>query len=157
MAEVIIIIGIFCSLLLVYLFAMIKFVDLLFSGSKLLSWTLTPLIVFFLFTVTILLGSRDIWLVIAVIAAWIFGISFIMGMWNPTRLSWCFRISTATAFVLCLEDTLYRLMEHHWKLTVPHSRGESNSIGAILLLIIIGIPSLCYTIFGRPLFDRSQR
>jgi hypothetical protein len=136
-----------------------EFGKTLFSGSKFIFWALAPFIVIFLLMMTILMPilipKWNLWIGILIAVAWVVGISLIIGMSNPTRFSWAFRIVTAMVFVLYLGYALYELKEHNWRLVRPYSTGESNPVNALLGLTIIGIPCLIYTILGRLTFRRQ--
>ncbi len=139
---------------------MSEFGKTLFGGSKFIFWTVAPFIVLFLVVMTVLIPvlntKLSLWMWILPTWAWVTGISLVIGMWNPTRFSWTFRIVTAMVLILYLGYAFYELKEHHWKLVRPHSIDDSNPVNALLGLVIIGIPCLIYTVFGRFTFRKVE-
>jgi hypothetical protein len=138
---------------------MTNFGKTLFSGSRFMFWALAPFIMIFLIMMTIIIpvvNSKLNCIQIVLFAFfWITGISLILGLFNSERYSWAFRIVTAMIFLLFLGYTVYELWEHEGILPLPKARSEDCPINALLGLIIVGIPSLAYTIFGRFTFRQK--
>jgi hypothetical protein len=132
---------------------MSEFGRTLFNGSKFIFWTLSPFILIFLiamtFIIPIVVPEFNWKYIIGIVIAWIAGVSLILGLFNPEKYSFCLRIVTGLVFVFYCIYALYELMEHYGILEGAESHNEPSPKSALLGLMVIGIPSLVFTIFGR--------
>jgi hypothetical protein len=138
---------------------MTNFGKTLFGGSRFIFWVLTPFIIIFMIVMTIIIPLVNPKLnsiqIVLIAFFWITGISLIIGLFNPERYSWAFRIVTAMIFLLFLGYTVYELWQHKGILPLLKARSEDSPINALLGLIIVGFPSLAYTVFGKFMSDED--
>ncbi|HBC88800.1 MAG TPA: hypothetical protein DCZ94_17800 [Lentisphaeria bacterium] len=135
---------------------MSEFGKALFGGSRFVFWSLSPMILLFLVTLPFLIPKWNVGIVIIMVALSIIGIFLILGMFNPSRFGWAFRVVSATVFLAYVAYALSELAENDWMLKKPKSRGEANPVNALIGLVIIGGPALMYTILGRFRFQKEE-
>jgi hypothetical protein len=135
---------------------MTKFGKTLFGGSRFIFWSLAPVIVIFLVTMPFLVPKWTIGIVLMLAAFWVIGIALILGMLNPARFGWAFRVVGAMVFLAYVAYALSELVENDWKLKRPRSRGEANPVNALIGLAVIGGPALMYTLLGRFSFRKEE-
>jgi hypothetical protein len=128
---------------------MTEFGKTLFGGSRFIFWSLAPAIVIFLVAIPFLVPKWTSGIVLMLMAFWIVGVALILGMLNPSRFGWAFRVVGAMVFLIYVAYALAELVEHNWKLIRPRSRGEANPVNALIGLVVIGGPALMYAVLGR--------
>lgn len=121
----------------------------LFGGSRFVFWSLAPAILLTLIGLTCLLGKRDVTAVVVLAALWVMGLSLILGMADPVRFDWAFRIFSAMIFLTYVWYLVSEVREKGWRLNWHHSRGEADTLNALVGLFVVGMPALVYAVFGR--------
>lgn len=135
---------------------MTHFGKTLFGGGRFIFWSLTPVIFLFLISVSFFVPEWRAGIVLMLVAFWVIGISLILGMLNPLRFGWAFRIVSAMVFLAYVAYFFTEMLENDWQLKMPRSRGETNAVNALLGLVIIGGPALMYTLLGRFTFRKEE-
>jgi hypothetical protein len=91
------------------------------------------------------------------------GIMSAAACFAPRRLGWLFRMMAASVLLMYLAYLVDMLGEQTRGpeglagLTLPKSRAEANAWNALRGLIVFGIPSLSYLMFGNFRFRRAPR
>lgn len=126
---------------------MSTFGDTLFGGSRFVRWSLTPVILCFALWLPVQMHEMTAskWLVI--IGLEVVSAALLAGFWLPAWIGrWCFRVVTALVFLCYL-----------WYLTSAFSAAHVGSrMKSLLGFLIIGLPSLCYTVLGRFSLRRAE-
>jgi len=80
----------------------------------------------------------------------------VLGLYDPIRFRWALRITTGMVFALYLWYLIdmWVLSDKEFKLFV--SRSEASPITSLLGVVIIGIPSLIFTLKGRFTLETSD-
>lgn len=135
---------------------MSRFSEHFFGNSPFIRWTLSPFIVLFAIFLPWLLDTSDkldkwSWDVILVmIGIELMCISMLAGFWLPRRFSrWGFRILTGMVFLIYS----YYIIEVFFLSDAPFNffddQGGTSPFEVLLGYILIGQPSLYYTLLGR--------
>jgi len=135
---------------------MTDFGKTLFGGSRFIFWSLAPAILIFLFTMPFLVPKWSVGIVAMLVGFWIIGVCLILGMMNPARFGWAFRIVSGMIVLLYVAYALTELGQNDWTLKRPRSRGEANPVNALVGLVVIGSPALMYTLLGRFTFRKHE-
>jgi len=121
----------------------------LFAGSRFVFWSLAPAILLSLIGFTCLLGKRDVVALLVLSALWVTGLSLILGMANPIRFGWAFRVFSTMIFLTYVCYLVSEVREKGWRLNWYHSRGDADTLNALIGMLTIGAPALVYAVFGR--------
>ena len=134
-----------------------KFGDRLFIGSRFIFWSLTPFLIGFAIGVPLMIEGWKPSMVIFVVAMEIPILCLVLGLYDPTRFRWALRVTTGMVFALYLWYLvdMWVLSDKEFKLFV--SRSEASPINALLGFVIIGIPSLIFSLKGRFTLEPSDR
>ena len=122
----------------------------LFGGSAFIRRTLTPFVLIFAVFLPLLI---DAWTPARVL--FMAGIEFICalllgGLWLPSQYSrWAFRILAGMVFLAYVAYAVHEFFFTHKAFRISGSRAEDTPYNSLLGLTIIGLPSLCYALFGR--------
>ena len=126
-----------------------KFGEHLFSGSRFIFWSLTPFLLGFVVSMPLMIEKWNLSIIILVIAMEIPALCLALGLYDTIRFRWALRIATGMVFAIYswyLVD-MWVLSDKEFKLIV--SRSEASPMTSLLGFVIIGIPSLIFTLKGR--------
>lgn len=121
----------------------------LFGGSRFVRWSLTPVILFFALWMPTMTHNMTAHGIPALIGMEILFAAMLGGFWLPENIGrWCFRFVTGVVFVIYLVAVIdaFTSAKH-----APTGGDVSQQSPYTLLwgFIIIGLPSLWYTLTGR--------
>lgn len=122
----------------------------LFSGSSFIRRALTPVLLVFAIGLPLLLDIETP-LQYAVLAAMeVACVALLAGLWLRAPYSqWAFRFLSAVVFLAYAGYVVDEFFFSEHPITLDAERSEASPINAIAGLVIIGIPSLTYAVFGR--------
>ncbi|HJZ95703.1 MAG TPA: hypothetical protein VKE70_04310 [Candidatus Solibacter sp.] len=131
----------------------IDLADVLFGGSRILFWTLAPLLIL----ITILLGfypaNRSAQATVIALGVDSLVVLLILAMYDPKRFHWAGRAAMGLVFLVFLAYLIYEIDSGQPLRLVP--RSEPGPVNALLGLLLIGVPCLRYTLIGR--FGRKPK
>lgn len=131
---------------------MSTFGSTLFSGSRFVRWSLTPVLVVFAVYFPFTLKEWDISKIIILLGLELIALTLLAGFWLPRRLGivafrlLCGIIFLAYAAYLFSECRLWLLGERTFS---DNPRTASTPLNAFLGLVVIGLPALRYAWRGR--------
>jgi hypothetical protein len=133
---------------------MAKLGDVLFNGSRFIFWALSPFLVFLIVGMPLLVDGWWPWSNILVFGLDAIAALLLLALYDNKRFWWASRGVTGVVFLAYLG---YLVDESRsgkpWRLG---PRSEESPVDALLGLLIIGLPSLRYTLAGRFSWDRHQ-
>lgn len=136
---------------------MTNFGDIIFKGGRFIFWTLAPAILIFLALMTLIIPVVNPvmhWsMIVGLMLAWITGFSLVLGLSNPAKYAWAFRIVTVMVFLMYCFFVLFEFSSYGDIAENPQSSDKPDTKKALLGYIVIGVPCLIYTIFGRFSFE----
>ena len=129
-----------------------KFGDHLFSGSRFIFWSLAPFLLGFAVFIIWLADTLDTWKPSTIFLVMVLDIPvlcLVLGLYDPIRFRWALRVTTGMVFALYLWYLvdMWVLSDKEFKFFV--NRSEASPITSLLGFIIIGVPSLIFTLKGR--------
>lgn len=129
----------------------------LFGGSTFIRWALSPFVLLFAVVMPLLVEKWTLKVGGMIAGMEFLCLALLAGFWLPARIGrWAFRSLAGAVFLayagylvdqFFFSDTPFRLVG---------SRAEVSPRNALLGLVIIGLPSLWYAIFGRFTFREPQ-
>jgi hypothetical protein len=127
--------------------------DFLFGGSRLLFWTLAPLLILIVVLLGFYPANRSTQATVVAIGVDSLVVLLILAMYDPKTFHWAGRAAMGLVFLVFLWYLIYEIdCGQPWRL-VPHS--EPSPVNALLGLLIIGLPCLHYMLYGR--FGRKRK
>lgn len=133
------------------------FGDHLFGGSRFIFWSLAPFLLGFAVFVIWMVDTWTPAVIVLVVVLDIPILFLVLGLYDPVRFRWALRVTTGMVFMLYswyLVD-MWVLSDKEFKFFV--SRSEASPMTSLLGFIIIGIPSLIFTLKGRFRWKSSNR
>jgi hypothetical protein len=139
---------------------MSNFGETLFGSSKFIRWALSPLILLFVilmpFLITFCIEKWSLIAIIIMVGMELACIALLLGFWLPPKIShWSFRVLTGLVFVTHITIFIYVFFFSNDPLRLLGDRGEDTRLNALLGLVIVGLPCLWYSLFGRFTFRPS--
>src|SRR5262245_46522989 len=129
---------------------MSHFGEALFGGSRFVRWTLSPFVLLFALVVPLLLDTWTPIRVGIVVGMELMCLALLAGFWLPARIGhWAFRGLTGVVFLGYSAYLLHQLFVADKPFRMFGSRGEASPRNALLGFILIGLPSLWFTLLGR--------
>jgi hypothetical protein len=129
---------------------MSHFGEALFGGSRFVRWALSPFLLLFALVVPLLMDRWTQIRVVTVVGMEFMCIALLVGLWLPARFGrWAFRGLTGAVFLAYGAYLLHEFLLTDKPFRMFGSRGEVSPRNALLGFIIIGLPSLWFTLFGR--------
>jgi hypothetical protein len=131
-----------------------KFGETLFSGSRFIFWILAPiLLIFVLGMASVFLLTDDTFAVtpfsiVLFVTMIVTALLLLLGLYDPVRFHWALRCVTGVVFLAYVSYVVYEFAFTEEPLTLPRDRSEASPINALLGFLIIGLPSLWYTLTG---------
>jgi hypothetical protein len=127
-----------------------KFGQTLFGGSAFIRWTLSPFVLIFAVVLPLLVESWTPARILLMAGIELMCITLLAGFWPPSRYGhWAFR---GLAGLVFLAYAAYLVKEFFFTdnpIRIAGRRSEDSPFNALLGFIIIGLPSLWYSLFGR--------
>lgn len=128
---------------------MSHFGEALFEGSGCVRWALSPFLVAFAVGMPIIARLIAPWTsasIVAIVALELPCLALLAGFWLPRRFGrWAFRALAGMVFAIYLAGLIHELL-----FAPLHPPGEPGSLSQALAgFIVIAIPCLYFTIFGR--------
>jgi uncharacterized membrane protein len=121
---------------------MSKFGKTLFSGSRFIFWSLTPVLALCAVVLPLVVREWNATSVFWVISIEILLVTLILSLYSPVRFRWASRFVTAIVFCAYLA---YVIDEIFWS-GKSLMDTEASARNAILGFIVIGLPCLWYTL-----------
>ena len=121
-----------------------KFGKVLFSGSRFIFWVLSPFLLLFVFAMPFVVHEWWPWSNVLVFALDAIVVLLLLALYDVKRFWWAARGVTAIvflSFVVYLADQI--------RSGKPWRFGQEPPLEALLGLLIVGLPSLRYTLVGR--------
>jgi hypothetical protein len=129
---------------------MSPFGDTLFGGSPFIRWALSPFLLLFALAVPLLIDRWTLIRVVVVSGMELACLALLAGLWLPARVGfWAFRALTGSVCLAYGAYLLYELVLTDKPFRVLGRPGEASPRNALLGFIIIGLPCLGFTLFGR--------
>jgi hypothetical protein len=126
------------------------FGETLFGHSKFIRWTLSPLVLLFAILMPFLIEKWTIMGAITMVGLELMCSTLLMGFWLPSRIGrLAFRVLAGLIFITYLSYLIYEFFFSDTPLRLIENSSETSPRNALLGFIIIGLPSLWYSIFGR--------
>ena|SRR2546430_6590438 len=137
---------------------MSRFGQTLFSGSRFTFWSLAPILALSAVLLPFLAGKWTVSSFFFVVPIEALFVALILALFNPQRFWWATRSVTGIVFCLYLDYAIEEvfLSGKGWEVGFG-SRAEASPLNAILGFIVIGLPCLWYTLFGRFSLKRADR
>jgi hypothetical protein len=136
------------------------FGDTLFSGSRFIFWSLGPLFLLvaavLLVTVYVQFAAGRFAAAGVAAAACLVCVSFFLALLNGPYFWWAGRVVAASVFGAYLWYLLDTWLIHPTAFGFWGPRSAATPWNAVCGLLIIGLPCLCYTFFGRFTFRRGS-
>ncbi len=124
------------------------FGDAAFSGSRFVFWCLAPLLVLCGIGVPLMLTDWNFTKVVVMVGWSSFCLLAVPALYDAKRFWWAARGLTLIIFVCYASYLVYEFFFTS-KSFVPTRRSESSPWNSVLGFLIIGLPALWYTLFGR--------
>nr|AIA11614.1 Unknown Function [uncultured bacterium] len=129
---------------------MSRFGKTLFGGSRFIFWSLAPILIFCAAVLPLLVtrwtAATFFW--VTLIESLL--VSLTLGLFNPRRFRWALRCATGIVFGAFLAYAVDEIFLSGKSLEAGSgNRAEVSPRNAIMGLLIIGLPCLWYTLFGR--------
>ncbi len=131
---------------------MSRFGKTLFSGSRFIFWTSSPALLIFAIGISVIVLKEDdhsfgtIALLMLMVAT---SLLLILGLYDPVRFRWSLRCVTGVVFLAYLAYLTDMVVLEKRPFTWPGNRAEDSPTNALLGFLIIGLPCLWFTLFGR--------
>lgn len=128
---------------------MSKFGKTLFSGGRFIFWTLAPIL--FIVGISLPLFMSD-WTkerMILIIIMELIIIFMILALYKPDKFKWAARFVTGGVFIAYSGYVIDMIFIKDKPITFFGPSSEATPRNALLGFIVIGIPCLIYTLFGR--------
>jgi hypothetical protein len=137
---------------------MSRFGKTLFSGSRFIFWSLAPILALSGVLLPFLVAEWTVSSFFFVVLIEASLVALILGLFNPLRFRWATRCVTGVVFCLYLYYAIEEVFLSGKGLKSGFgSRAEASPLNAILGFIVIGLPCLWYTLFGRFSLKRADR
>lgn len=122
----------------------------LFSGSPFIKWTLSPVLVLFGVLFPFLIDVETLMQVAILMAMEVACFALLAGFWlPPPQAWWVYRFVALLVFCAYAAYFVHEVFFTDDPVKILESRGEASPRNALLGLIIIGLPSLGFAVFGR--------
>jgi hypothetical protein len=116
-------------------------------------WSLAPFLIFFLVVMAICTDKDTGEKVVVLGALETAVLSLLLGLWNPHRFWWAWRVLGAIVFLTFVAYVAAMAIEGR---IGTGRRSEPSLINAILGLVVFGVPGLWYAFFGRLSWARES-
>jgi hypothetical protein len=127
-----------------------NFGETLFGGSAFVRWTLTPAVFLFAVLMPFLIPSWTPTTVAITVGIEIMCLALIAGFWLPARLGrWALRVLAGLVFLAYFIYLIYEFLFSEAPFKIFEARGKASPRNALLGFIVIGLPCLWYSLFGR--------
>jgi hypothetical protein len=132
------------------LFIMANFGETLFGGSPFVRWTLTPIVILFAALMPFLITAWTPTAVAITVGIEIMCLALIAGFWLPAQFGrWALRVLAGLVFAAYVIYLIYEFFFSDTPFKVVEARAKASPRNALLGFIIIGLPCLWYSLFGR--------
>ena len=122
----------------------------LFGCSSFIKWSLTPFVLLFAAVMPLLIEQWTPVRLALVLIMELMCAALLAGFWLPERFGRCFfRILCGAVFLAYAGYLISEFFFSDKPFKLLQSRGEASPRNALLGFIFIGLPSLCYSLFGR--------
>jgi hypothetical protein len=136
---------------------MSQFGEVLFSKSRFVRWTLSPVLLLFLMLFPLVIDGWTLKRIGLAAGIELLVLSLLAGYWLPEKYARiAFRIAAGLTFLAYVLYLIDKALFSKAPLTLTGSLGASSPRNAILGSIIIGLPCLWYSIFGRFSFSKPS-
>lgn len=126
-----------------------QFGKALFNSSPFIFWTLSPLLLIFAISLPFLAGEQSVFGWLIVVACSSAALMLILALYDAQRFHWVGRVLAGMVFLTYMSYLGFEVLTEEEPLRLPPSRGEAHPINAFFGIIVIGLPSLWYALFGR--------
>ena len=109
-------------------------------------WSLAPFLVLFLVVMAIVPEKNTPEKIVILCAVETAALSLLLGLWNPDRFWWAWRVLGAIVFLAYVAYVFAMAIEGR---VGAGRRSEPSLINSVLGLIVFGLPGLWFAIFGR--------
>ncbi|MEI6077796.1 MAG: hypothetical protein WCS94_19595 [Verrucomicrobiota bacterium] len=129
---------------------MSKFGQRLFGGSGFIRWTLSTCILIFAVVLPLLVESWTPARLFFMTGVELMCLTLLAGFWLPSRYGhWAFRGLAGLVFLAYAAYLVYEFFFTDKPFRIAWRRSEDSPFNALLGFIIVGLPSLWYSLFGR--------
>lgn len=124
--------------------------DILFSASPFVRWALSPFLILAMVVLPLCNSAWTPQAVVIVLGLELISLSLLLGFWTTGKFqSYCFRFVTAVVFISYCSYFIHEFFFTNHPFILNQHRSESSPRNALLGLIVIGLPSLWFTLWGR--------
>ena len=129
---------------------MSKFGQTLFGGSGFIRWTLSPFVLIFAVVLPLLVESWTPARVFFMAGIELICVTLLAGFWLPSRYGhWAFRGLAGLVFLAYAVYFVHEFFFTDKAFKFTGRRSEDSPFNALVGFIIIGLPSLWYSLLGR--------
>jgi hypothetical protein len=129
---------------------MSDFGEALAGGSRFVRWTLSPFVVLFAVLTPVLISEWTPIRTAIVVGMELMCFCLLAAFWLPPRIGhWAFRGLAGLVFLAYAGYLIDEFFFTTTPLSVSGSRGQASPRNALLGFLIIGLPCLWYSLFGR--------
>jgi hypothetical protein len=129
---------------------MANFGETLFGGSPFVRWALSPFLVLFAVLMPFLIPGWTPTRVAITVGIEFMCLALLAGFWLPAKFGhWAFRILTGLVFLGYLTYLIDQFFVSEAPFKLVQARSEASPQNALLGFMVVGLPCLWYSIFGR--------
>jgi hypothetical protein len=129
---------------------MANFGETLFGGSPFVRWTLTPVVFLFAVLIPFLISGWTPTAVAITVGIEVMCLALIAGFWLPPRPQrWALRVLAGLVFVAYSIYLIYEFLFSDTPFKIDEARAKASPWNALLGFMVIGLPCLWYSLFGR--------
>jgi hypothetical protein len=129
---------------------MANFGETLFGGSPFVRWTLTPFVLLFAVLLPFLIPGLTPTAVAITVGIEIMCLALIAGFWLPARFGrWALRVLAGLVFAADFIYLVYEFLFSDTPFKLVEARAKASPRNALLGFMVIGLPCLWYSLFGR--------
>jgi len=122
----------------------------LFGGSRFVRWTLTPFVLVFAIFMPLCIDDWTLTSAVVMGGLELMCLSILAGFWLPARFGyWAFRVLTGLVFTVYLAYLIEEFFFTDKPFSLSSRSGSASPLNALLGFLLIGLPSLLFTLFGR--------
>jgi len=126
------------------------FGDALFGNSPFIRWALSPFLLLFALAVPLLMNAWTPTRVVVVIGMELMCLALLAGFWLPARFGrWALRSLSGAVFLAYGAYLIHEFLLTDKPFRMFGRPGEASPRNALLGFVVIGLPSLWFTLFGR--------
>lgn len=117
------------------------------ASTRFIFWCTAPFLILTLVLLPLLVRPPHPLGWVAVAGVELFAGSLLLGLYDPKRYWWCWRIFGGIVFLAYLVYVVGMIVQGQW--FGDGRKGGTNALNALIGLIVFGYPGFMYAVFGR--------